>query len=71
MSKQDHIEFRQGRAAFRRGQPFSLRQPHCWKMGWLEAERAAKPALVIDTEDGVRHVFESRYDENDNPKESW
>ena len=30
-----------------------------------------KPALVLTDESGDLHVFESRYDENDNPREDW
>lgn len=41
MGKQGYIEWRQGAAAFRKGLPFDHSKPHCWKMGYINAEQAA------------------------------
>ena len=36
MTKQEYIEWRRGVMAYKKGNPFSLQQPHSWQMGWLQ-----------------------------------
>jgi hypothetical protein len=44
MTKAEHIEYRRGRAAFRAGAPYVHTASHAWKMGFIDAEQAAKRA---------------------------
>jgi len=44
MTKQEYIEWRQGRAAFKKGEALSLTKPWCWQIGWFAAKHDAAVA---------------------------
>ncbi|HEY1441379.1 MAG TPA: hypothetical protein VGF65_11185 [Mycobacterium sp.] len=44
MTKQDYIDYRQGAAAYKKGEAFNLAKPHCWKMGWINTKQTTQPA---------------------------